>query len=676
MAKPTVLIVDEDREVTQVLSDVLGADGWKVLSEKDGDWALRTFRSRRIDAVVLDVLIPVLNGFQVAEAIRQDPRGRDVPIVMLTGVYRGGENRQEAIERFGLLAYLSKPVEGEPLRKLLREELNRRETALERGRTGPRPVLPKSGQTASAMVSASLGRDGATPSPLERFVPGVTVAPRPAEPLPQALRREPVSLRGTFAEVPFGRVLHELYRIQATGALFLLRDQVKKIIYLDGGQPVAVKSNLLRECLGQVLVQRGRLTPAAVEPLVERARAQRKLLGLALVEQGLLGPQELLPLLEDQLEAKLDDVMGWPDGEFHFKENARLPPMAIRGTRSCATWIVQGVLKVYDLRRLEAEAAHWLSAFPGPAEEPLLRYQPLALAPELEPLLGSLDGSRSLLRLVEEGPWQRGVCLGLVLGLQQAGVIDFYDRKTSLPSLRSIGLRGSLAQPPFAFRPEDPRLEELLASELMKLKTLDHFRVLGLGRTASASEVEGAFDALAWAAHPDRFSTRPVETRELAEGIFGRLRAAYLVLRSPVRRAAYLEQLADASFSPGDDSSEEVEHHLADGQEHLDAGRYEQAAWHFRRAIGRDSRSAIAHARLGFCMHKTAPLDQVTNREALRLMERALTLDPQLDLAHQYLGLLHLAAEDLDRAREHFLQALRLNPENQTAREQLERLAR
>ena len=44
MARPTVLIVDDDREVTQYLSDVFKGEGWKVLCEKDGDWASASAR--------------------------------------------------------------------------------------------------------------------------------------------------------------------------------------------------------------------------------------------------------------------------------------------------------------------------------------------------------------------------------------------------------------------------------------------------------------------------------------------------------------------------------------------------------------------------------------------------------------------------------------------------------
>src|SRR5262249_6680143 len=111
----TILIVDDDREVQRYLTDLFEAEGWRVIAEKDGDWALKAFEQRPVDAIVLDILIPVVRGFQVAEQVRAHPRGRDVPIVMLTGIYRGAAHRAEAVRRYALLDSLDKPVEGQRL---------------------------------------------------------------------------------------------------------------------------------------------------------------------------------------------------------------------------------------------------------------------------------------------------------------------------------------------------------------------------------------------------------------------------------------------------------------------------------------------------------------------------------------------------------------------------------
>src|SRR5262245_28272841 len=125
----TILIVDDDREVQLYLTDLFEAEGWRVIAEKDGDWALKAFEQRPVDAIVLDILIPVLNGFQVAEKVRANPRGREVPIVMLTGIYRGAAHRAEAIRRYDLLDYLDKPVEGQYMVSRLKDTFANRPEA-------------------------------------------------------------------------------------------------------------------------------------------------------------------------------------------------------------------------------------------------------------------------------------------------------------------------------------------------------------------------------------------------------------------------------------------------------------------------------------------------------------------------------------------------------------------
>ncbi len=657
MPKPTVLIVDDDQEVTQYLREVFKGDGWKALTEKEGDWALKTFKSRRIDAVILDILIPVLNGFQVAEAIRNDPRGKEVPIVIMSGIYRGAENRQEAIERYGLLEYLNKPVEGERVRRLLRAALTARETEQQRSRTGTRKrVTRKSERTARVARRESR---------------------RPAR-VAQALPREAVPLRGNLGQIPFARLLHELYRLQASGAVFLMRDKLKKIVYLDSGQPVFVKSNALRESLGQRLVQAGRLPPEQCEAAVQQARQAKRLLGGVLVEQGVLTEADLADALHDQLEAKLEDLFGWPQGEYQFKESAKLPQCTFRTRASCASLIVRGLGAHYDLARLEREVGPLLSSLAAPASDPYLRFQPFALPPGGDAVVEALDGSRRLMQVVEQQAARRELALHVALALYYAGVLELFDGKLALPPVCSEPQRLELHGPGSLPGPEDPGLEEYLAAELVKLKRQDHFRVLDLAPSATTAEVEAAFDARAWRVHPDRFVDRRSEVRELAEGLFNRLRGAYVVLRSPSRRESYLEQLGEptggSSGGATHEAVAEAKQHLAQGEAQLGEGRYEQAARSFREAVQRDERSTLAHAQLGWAVHKDNPTDPVATREAIRYLERALQLDPALDLAHQYLGHLYLAADDLDRARDHFQKALQANPDNADAAEQLEQL--
>ncbi|HYR56246.1 MAG TPA: response regulator, partial [Myxococcaceae bacterium] len=82
---PTILIVDDDRSVQRLLADALASQGFSVAVERDGEWAVETFSKRRVDAVVLDLLLPAINGYEVARLIRSTPRGAQTPIVMISG---------------------------------------------------------------------------------------------------------------------------------------------------------------------------------------------------------------------------------------------------------------------------------------------------------------------------------------------------------------------------------------------------------------------------------------------------------------------------------------------------------------------------------------------------------------------------------------------------------------
>src|SRR5512137_1117055 len=96
----TILVVEDDENVQKFLTDLLENEGFDVVCEKDGEWALRALARRDFDFVILDILLPGINGFQVAERIRQGERRQDIPILIISGIYRGGRHRKEAIEHY------------------------------------------------------------------------------------------------------------------------------------------------------------------------------------------------------------------------------------------------------------------------------------------------------------------------------------------------------------------------------------------------------------------------------------------------------------------------------------------------------------------------------------------------------------------------------------------------
>ena len=83
-----VLVVDDDRHVQRMLGDALSGAGFSVTMERDGESALKAFERRPFDVVVLDVLLPLLNGYEVARRIKSTPAGAKTPVLMISGIYK------------------------------------------------------------------------------------------------------------------------------------------------------------------------------------------------------------------------------------------------------------------------------------------------------------------------------------------------------------------------------------------------------------------------------------------------------------------------------------------------------------------------------------------------------------------------------------------------------------
>ncbi|HEX6136021.1 MAG TPA: response regulator [Casimicrobiaceae bacterium] len=106
MAKK-VLIVDDEPNIVVALEYLMRQSGFDVRTARNGDEALAAVADFRPDLVLLDVMMPVTNGYQVAQKIRDDPNLRAMKIVMLTA--KGRETEVSKGIAIGADAYVTKP---------------------------------------------------------------------------------------------------------------------------------------------------------------------------------------------------------------------------------------------------------------------------------------------------------------------------------------------------------------------------------------------------------------------------------------------------------------------------------------------------------------------------------------------------------------------------------------
>jgi two-component system phosphate regulon response regulator PhoB len=105
----TVLIADDDPDVMSVIVETLEPEGYRVITAHDGAAALSLARKEQPDIVVLDWMMPVLDGLSVCRALRQDdnPRLARIPVVLITG--RADAQDTAAGFNAGVTDYLTKP---------------------------------------------------------------------------------------------------------------------------------------------------------------------------------------------------------------------------------------------------------------------------------------------------------------------------------------------------------------------------------------------------------------------------------------------------------------------------------------------------------------------------------------------------------------------------------------
>jgi chemosensory pili system protein ChpA (sensor histidine kinase/response regulator) len=114
-----VLLVDDSLSVRKVLARRLGRLGLQVTTAQDGEEALELLREERFDALVTDLEMPRMNGYQLIETVRRRPETRELPVVVITT--RAGREHGDLARRLGADRYLTKPVDHETLAALLGE---------------------------------------------------------------------------------------------------------------------------------------------------------------------------------------------------------------------------------------------------------------------------------------------------------------------------------------------------------------------------------------------------------------------------------------------------------------------------------------------------------------------------------------------------------------------------
>ncbi len=622
----TILCADDDRHYCQILSRAFEKEGYRVETAFDGEEALEKIRSVRPQLVTLDVMLPKRDGFQVLESLRREESDEArVPVVLVSGCSLTADYEARAT---ALLAneVLQKPV---PLEKLL----------------GVVADHVAGGSTAARVTSGD-----------------------PTE-----------ALAGTLEELPIAALLHQLHGLRATGVLQVQAGKKRKQIQLREGAPIAVRSNLVTETLGNLLLASGKITEDVLHASLLRVKRGEGMHGQILKAMHMLDEADLAIALRRQAIQKLLEMFTWERGRFRFHRGARLKSAnALTLKKSPARLIWKGIQKEAPIGPIDQFLEDNGRKAIVPGESAFYRHQDVDLGPDAERWIEQADGSVLLGAILPQEERARRELYGLiVLELLELREPSNKRRLAHQPRrIREVKRR----VPPDEVRVTSPESEEetlrrQLAEMAARIRDQDCFQVLDVDRRANDEQIRGAYAQLAKQTHPDRFTGASEALVRLAEEVFGAIAHAYDEIGARDARMAYLKKKQGEAEMEKEleigHRAVEAELEFQKGTTALKAGAIETALPHFEMAARTYPDEGEYLAYFGWTWYLAAPNEADRAKKAMAMVEKGRQLAPEREKPYLFLGRLCQATNRSDAAEKMFMRAVQLDPDSVEALREL-----
>ncbi|HSK00440.1 MAG TPA: DUF4388 domain-containing protein [Kofleriaceae bacterium] len=371
MAGELVLVIDDSPTITKVVQLVLTKAGYEVQTAADGEAGLEAVRAGRPDVILLDFVMPRMNGYQFCRELVADPELRDIPVVLMSA--KGDQVGERFVKVMGIVDYITKPFSPEAITAVVQHTIGKygRAGGPEEGNpslvTGEDLAATDDADRAGARIAAlatmrraiagavgarvaelvALARSSREP---DAEVP--TDAAAVAEAAGAALDDAALAgmlgaidlglfgdgtpgLRGDLRVVPLAEVLQLLDVQEQSGVLTVERSGARVDIYFRRGRVDQATAEGVPEefLLGRFVLDAELVPRADFEAFLEgRAGGEAtgpRLIGQQLVKQGRIAEADLKACLTRQSSELIYEILRWRHGRFRFSAGLELPPMVI-----------------------------------------------------------------------------------------------------------------------------------------------------------------------------------------------------------------------------------------------------------------------------------------------------------------------------------------------------------
>jgi CheY-like chemotaxis protein len=315
VAGETVLVIDDSPTILKVVQLVLTKAGYKVDVASDGEEGIAHAQSARPRLILLDFVMPKMNGYQVCRALADSPVLKDVPVVLMSA--KGDQVGERFVKVMGIVDYITKPFSPEAITAVVQHTIEKYARPAEKDAEGaPTDANAPDRELAAAAeaVEAALASVDA---------PGVVAVD------------EGPALQGHLRAVPLAEVLSLLAAQRQWGILTVTRGDGKvsvDVVFKAGRIELVLGQGLGEELLlGRFVVEVSTMSRQDLDLFLE-SRAPPPLtgkpIGEQLVKMGYISERELKEALTRQAQERVFELLRWPAGQFRFDATRVLPPLA------------------------------------------------------------------------------------------------------------------------------------------------------------------------------------------------------------------------------------------------------------------------------------------------------------------------------------------------------------
>jgi len=93
MARAKVLVVDDEEYIQHILNFSFGAEGYDVVTASDGEEGVSKAKDEKPDVIVMDIMMPKMDGYEACKQIKTDPQTKDIPVILLTAKGRDADRK-------------------------------------------------------------------------------------------------------------------------------------------------------------------------------------------------------------------------------------------------------------------------------------------------------------------------------------------------------------------------------------------------------------------------------------------------------------------------------------------------------------------------------------------------------------------------------------------------------